>query len=226
MDLKTHYNILYTDSIRKIRNDDYEIDPLINSSSDNRFGITLLIRPPDDIKNNIQKFLNEFKSIDPKQYYYQNSDIHITVMSIISCYDGFELERINISEYIDVISKSLTKNPKINIDFKGITASTSCIMIQGFMNNESLNIIRNNLRKNFKNSNLQQSIDKRYSIQTAHTTVIRFQEKLKNKSDFLNAIEAYKNYEFGSFEVNELELVYNDWYQKEKLVKKLHEFNI
>src|SRR5690606_1236771 len=226
MDLEEHYNKLYTDSIAKIKDDPYEMDSLINSSADNRFGITLITRPPETVKNNIQTFLNELKSIDPHQYYYGNSDIHVTVMSIISCFDGFQLEHINISEYIHLISKSLIEKPNIEIEFRGITASPSCIMIQGFMNNNFLNIIRNNLRDNFKTSNLQQSIDKRYSIQTAHTTVVRFQNKMNNKIGFLKTIEAFKNYNFGSFEVKNLELVYNDWYQKEKHVKKLHEFSI
>ena len=226
MNLEAHYNKLYKESIKKIMDDTYKVDELLNSSLDNRFGITLLTRPSDDVKNNIQKFLNELKSIDPYQYYYDNSDIHITVMSIISCYDGFQLERINISEYIDLISKSLIKNSKTDIEFKGVTASPSCIMIQGFMNTNFLNLIRNNLRENFKNSNLQQSIDKRYSIQTAHTTVVRFQNKIHNKPEFLKIIEAFRHYNFGSFKVTNLELVYNDWYQKEKHVKKLHEFRI
>lgn len=226
MNLEEHYNKLYADSIIKIKDDNYEIDHLINAPSDNRFGITLLIRPSDAVKNNIQKFLNELKSIDPHQYYYGNSDIHVTIMSIISCYDGFQLEHINISEYIDLISKSLIKNSRIDIEFNGVTASPACIMVQGFMNTDFLNLIRNNLRQNFKNSNLQQSIDKRYSIQTAHTTVVRFQDKINNKPEFLKIIEAFKHYNFGSFEVKSLELVYNDWYQKEKHVIKLHEFSI
>ena len=226
MDLEEHYNKLYTDSIAKIKDDHYEMDSLINSSADNRFGITLITRPPETVKNNIQTFLNELKSIDPHQYYYGNSDIYVTVMSIISCFDGFQLEHINISEYIHLISKSLIEKPNIEIEFRGITASPSCIMVQGFMKNNILNIIRNNLRDNFKTSNLQQSIDKRYSIQTAHTTVVRFQNKINNKPEFLKLIEAFKNYNFGSFEVNNLELVYNDWYQKEKHVKKLHVFSI
>ncbi|MFI1772499.1 mutarotase [Thalassobellus citreus] len=226
MNLKEHYNNLYTESIQKISNNNYQIDDLIESSLDKRFGITLVIRPSIEVKNEIQKFLNEIKSIDPNQYYYQNSDIHITVMSIISCYDGFKLENIKQSEYIKIIEESIIKNSNLKIDFKGITASPSCIMVQGFMNNESLNNIRNNLRENFKNTTLEQSIDKRYSIQTAHSTVVRFKEKLNKKSELLKAVESFKNYNFGSFSVNNIELVYNDWYQKEKHVKKLFKFDI
>ncbi|WNH09374.1 mutarotase [Thalassobellus suaedae] len=226
MNLKEHYNNLYTESIKKITHDNYQIDDLIDASLDQRFGITLLIRPSIKIKNEIQKFLNQLKLIDPNQYYYKNSDIHITVMSITSCYEGFKLENINPSEYIKIIKESIITNSNIKIKFKGITASPSCIMIQGFMTNESLNIIRNNLRENFKNTTLEQSIDKRYSIQTAHSTVVRFKKKLNKKSNFLKTIESFKDYNFGSFSPKNIELVYNDWYQKEKHVKKLFKFNI
>ncbi|TGV03258.1 mutarotase [Flavivirga rizhaonensis] len=226
MNLKDHYNALYTESIQKISNDDYQIDHLIDSPLDKRFGITLIIRPSIEVKNKIQEFLNKIKVIEPNQYYYKNSDIHITVMSIISCYDGFQLKDINLSEYIKLINQSLNCNIDLEISFKGITASPSCLMVQGFMNNNSLNIIRNNLRENFKNTTLEQSIDKRYSIQTAHSTVCRFSKKLNQKSEFLKSIEHFRNYDFGSFKVKNLELVYNDWYQKEKHVKRLFDFSI
>ncbi|MEP1489210.1 MAG: mutarotase [Algibacter sp.] len=226
MNLKTHYDNLYKDAIQKIQNNEYLIDTAIHSPQDNRYGITLLIRPPEVIKNEIQKFLNQLNAIEPNQYYYRNSDIHITVMSIISCYDEFELKDIRLEEYIKIIEDSFIKPPNIEIEFRGVSASPSCVMIQGFLSNNSLNIIRDRLRENFKLSNLQQSIDKRYSIQTAHSTVVRFTEKLNKKAKFLNAIESFRNHKFGIFKPENLELVYNDWYQKKERVKSLYKFNI
>lgn len=226
MSLQEHYNSLYKKSIKCIENDNYIIDDLIDSSSDKRFGITLLIKPSIEVKNDIQKFLSELKAIDPNQYYYENSDIHITVMSIISCYDGFELKAIDTSKYITIIKESILKASNLRIEFSGISASPSCIMIQGFMNNQSLNEIRNQLRIKFKNSTLQQSIDIRYTIQTAHATVVRFKEKINDKSKFIKTLEKYRTYNFGTFDVKTMELVYNDWYQKAKFVKKLAEFSI
>ena len=95
MDLETHYYQLFTESSKAILDKNYVIDTTIDAENDNRFGITLLIRPPESIKNKIQSFLNELKKDDPTQYYYPNSDMHITVLSIISCYDGFGLNQIN-----------------------------------------------------------------------------------------------------------------------------------
>ncbi|GGW99959.1 2'-5' RNA ligase family protein [Salegentibacter mishustinae] len=226
MNLTEHYKKLYESSIINIENGDYRTDLLIDSPADRRFGITLLIRPPENVKNRIQLFLDELKQIDPSQYYYPNSDIHITVMSIISCYEGFRLDQISLPDYIDLIKESLSEIDRFEIKFKGITASDSGIMIQGFPQNDILNDLRNNLRTKFKNSDLEQSIDKRYSLQTAHSTVLRFRRKLQNKNKFLEIIEKYKNYDFESFEVKKLELVFNDWYQRKKNSKLLEKFRI
>jgi len=226
MNLTKHYNELYKTSIRKIENGNYQKDLLIDSPDDKRFGITLLIKPPEKIKKKVQIFLEEIKQIDPYQYYYPNSDIHITIISIISCYKGFQLDQISIPDYTDLIKRSLNKIDKFEMKFKGITASDSGIMVQGFPENEILNNLRNNLRTNFKNSDLEQSLDKRYLIQTAHSTIIRFRKKIQNKNEFLEIIEKYKNYDFGSFEVKKLELVFNDWYQRERNSKILEKFEL
>ena len=224
MNLENHYKKLYNESINKISSDNYQIDNLIDSEKDKRFGLTLLIRPSNEIKKEIHKFLKKIKEIEPNQYYYPNSDIHITVMSIISCYNDFDMSKIDIQKYIELTKKCLLKGIDLNITFKGITASPSGVMIQGFMNNNELNDIRDRLRKEFKNSNLEQSLDKRYSIQTAHSTIIRFKTELSQKEKFLEILDKNINYDFGTFKVNKFELVYNDWYQREQYVKKIYEF--
>ncbi|MFV5693748.1 2'-5' RNA ligase family protein [Flavobacterium sp. LT1R49] len=224
MDLKQHYTALYNESIEKIVTDTYQIDNQIDSLSDNRFGITLLIRPDSQTKKNIQSFLDELKQIDPEQYYYPSSDIHITVLSIISCYDGFDLATISIPDYVAIIEKSLTGIQDIAINFQGITASPSAIMLQGFTNSNSLDNLRNNLRTNFTNSGLEESIDKRYSINTAHATVARFRKEINHKEKWIETLEKYRNFDFGKFKVGKYHLVYNDWYQRKEFVKELHEF--
>lgn len=224
MNLENHYKKLYHESINKISSDNYHIDTLIDSKNDRRFGLTLIIRPSNEIKKKIQNFLKNIKEIEPNQYYYPNSDIHITVMSIISCYSDFDMSKIDVQKYIDLTEKCLLKGIDLNITFKGITASPSGVMVQGFMNNNELNDIRNRLRKAFKNSNVEQSLDKRYLIQTAHSTIIRFRKELSQKEKFLELLDNSINYDFGTFKVNKFELVYNDWYQREQYVKKIHEF--
>jgi len=226
MNLTEHYNQLYKKSSKAILTEKYKLDLQINNPSDSRFGLTLLIRPSETIKANIQLFLEEIKAIEPNQYYYPDSDIHITVMGIISCYEGFTLDQINIPEYIDLIEQSLVELDQIEIEFRGLTASPSAIMIQGFPTDESLNIFRNKLRESFKNSTLEQSIDSRYTIAAAHSTVMRFQEKLENTKQLIQVAEKFRDYNFGKFQVKKLELVYNDWYQREGNTIHLADFNL
>jgi 2'-5' RNA ligase len=226
MDLASHYTNLFTESCEKISNDNYVIDTQIDDLSDNRLGITLLIRPTEEIKNNIQLFLNELKEVDPSQYYYPNSDIHITVMSIISCYDGFDLNKITLQDYVAVINTCITGLNTSVINLQGITASPSAIMIQGFPNDTSINDLRDNLRAAFKQTSLEQSIDKRYSLSTTHLTVVRFRKPINNKDLFLKTLHKYRDFNFGKFEIKNLELVHNDWYQRAEFVKLLSDFKI
>lgn len=224
MNLTEHYNQLYKTSSDAILAENYTLDTQINNESDSRFGITLLIRPSETVKANIQLFLEDLKAIDGAQYYYPDSDIHITVMSIISCYDGFGLDKIKVHDYIEIIEKSLIEVNQVNIEFRGVTASSSAVMIQGFPSDKTLTAFRNKLRDNFKESDLQQSIDSRYEITTAHSTVMRFQETLKNPEKLVQVLEQYRDYDFGEFRVEKLELVYNDWYQKSKNTIRLADF--
>jgi 2'-5' RNA ligase len=226
MDLSQHYNKLYKSAAPIIGSGKNEFDPLIDSASDSRRGISILWRPCKEIKNKVTGFLQKLKAIEPYQYYYPASDMHVTVMSIISCYCGFEEAHINPPKYIEVIQNSIAGFGRFKIEFRGITASPSCVMIQGFPANGVLNAIRNSLRDHFRSSELEQSLDKRYALQTAHSTVVRFRKPLEHPREFINKLELYRNYDFGTSEVESLELVYNDWYQRKNFVDKLHVFEL
>ncbi|MFZ1291544.1 MAG: hypothetical protein WAR79_15720 [Melioribacteraceae bacterium] len=226
MSLSQHYKNLFSEFLNKVKSTNVLVDELIDSENDTRYGITLLIRPPIFIKNKIQIFLDDLRKIEPIQYYYRNSDIHITVMSIISCHNGFDLSKINLEDYFSVISKSIENEKSFEIIFRGITATQSAIMVQGFWEENTLNNIRDNLRENFRQTDLEQSLDKRYSIKTAHSTIVRFRNDIKEKDKFIELLEKYRNYNFGKFGVNELEFVANDWYQKIEKVKLLKTFKL
>lgn len=226
MNLAEHYNQLYKTAAEAILSGKYNLDSHIKDSSDSRFGITLLARPSKKVNAEIQQFLNHLKAVEPAQYYYPNSDIHITVLSIISCYQGFNLDKIAVEEYIKTVQQSIIDLDEIIIEFRGVTASNSAIMIQGFPSDESLTALRNKLRENFKNTALEQSIDSRYSISTAHSTVMRFTEKLVNPEKLIEVTEEFRDYNFGIFKVEKLELVFNDWYQREKNTIHLKSFDV
>ncbi|GET28313.1 hypothetical protein [Prolixibacter sp. SD074] len=101
--LKKHYHQLYTESIDKIQDKGVVTDELLDDPSDDRRGITLLIRPRDEVKERIRGWLQVMQKEEPGQYYYPTSDLHITLLSVISCYSGFHPEQIDLPSYNQLI---------------------------------------------------------------------------------------------------------------------------
>ncbi|MBK0381632.1 mutarotase [Pedobacter sp. SD-b] len=225
MNLEEHYEQMWLHAQEKFKQNQLSLDQQINAKDDSRRGVTLIIRPTTEVLKSISKFLNELKEIAPNQYIYPVSDIHITVMSIISCYEGFKLENIQVEEYIKIIKSSLKNLPVEEIHFKGTTASDAGIMIQGFPKNGVLDKLRDILRVNFRQSDLESSLDNRYQIKTAHSTILRFESTVKKNDEFLKLLNKYRQFNFGTFEVHRYEFVFNDWYQKKELTKCLDILN-
>ncbi len=214
MNLKKHYDNLWYRSLSKFNNGVFEYDHLINSKNDTRYGVSLIMRPSNEIKKSIQKMFTKFRRLEPGQYYYPATDIHITALTLISGLQGFSLNQIQPAAYINVVEEALINKKAFNIRFSGITASPSCILLQGYPDNDTLQNIRYKLRELFATKGLHASIDKRYSLVAAHSTVIRFKEKINNSTAFINTIKAYRNTDFGWSHINTMELTYNDWYMK------------
>jgi len=226
VDLENHYKKLWNQSLQKFRSSEFEFDSLINSEDDNRYGITLLARPSKEVKRNISNTLKKIRSVAPHQHYYPESDLHVTILSIISCYSGFSLNQIDPAGYQKIVQSAIDSISTSEITFRGLTASPSCILIQGFPNSDQLNIMRNELREKFKNSTLQHSIDKRYQLQTAHMTAIRFKESFENTERFINKTTDLRDRRFGSSVIDEIELVGNDWYQQKEKVESIAKFSL
>ena len=224
--LDAHYHQLLENSLAHIQRHGFEYDPLIDSPQDNRYGITLLIRPSKEVNESVQRFLSRVKAIEPEQHYYPDSDIHVTAMPIISCYEGFTLRQIQVEDYIDLLRGCLNDLPRFSIAFKGVTASPSCIMIKGFPLDDTLEEIRSRLRRAFKSAPLEQSLDKRYPLQTAHSTVVRFKQPVIKQEAILVQLDQFQEFDFGEFEATELELVFNDWYQRKDQVQRLFTFKL
>ena len=214
MDLIQHYDAMRRAAFAQLQQHGPSVDPLIESARDTRRGITLLARPAEGILTRIAAVLADFYPSEPNQYYYPVSDIHLTVLSIISCYPGFALDDVQVAAYQDAARTIARQAVPFAIRFAGLTASPGGVMVQGVPQGEGLEQLREEARKVFRQSGLQHSMDLRYALQTAHATVIRFKSGLVNTAAFIKRVEQYKGLDFGVFTVDAVELVYNDWYQR------------
>ncbi|OKL40076.1 2'-5' RNA ligase family protein [Pontibacter flavimaris] len=226
MDLQTHYNKLWEKSRAGFEAGIFDLDPRIDAPTDDRLGLTLLTRPSSEVRERIRTFLGELQQVAPEQYFYPDTDLHITVLSIISCTSGFTLSSINAADYVQLL-ESITRHAKrFKVDFTAITASPEAVMVQGFPLDNSLQKLRESIRSAFSATSLLQSLDKRYTLKTAHATVLRFRAPVQQPEKLLRLLDKYRKYDFGTFEVEELELVYNDWYQRAEKVQVLGKFRL
>jgi 2'-5' RNA ligase len=226
MNLAEHYAAMREAAEPRLALGAADLDSLIDSPHDDCRGITLLTRPPTAITAAIEAMLMDFRLIDPAQYYYPASDIHLTILSIISCYAGFTLSTIEPEAYQAAVQTILRGCRPFMLTYEGITASPSGIMVQGFPQDDGLEILRASTREAFQSSGLQQSIDQRYSLQTAHSTIIRFRKPLADPALLLATIAEYTQYFIGTFEVTTIELVYNDWYQRARNTVLLQKYSL
>lgn len=222
--IRTIYDNLWQDALLQFNANTWQVDPYINAQQDYRRGLTLLARLSPEVRGRISDFLSTLRKIEPKQYFYPESDFHLTILSIISCYSGFQHNPQLDEEYIAAIRECLVELPPPSIHFQGISASPTCVIIQGFPGDDNLQILRKRLRNRFQNSHLPTAIDARYPLVTAHSTVLRFQSSPKNLPAFIAMLQKYRQHDFGRQSLDQLQFVANDWYLKLSATKILHNF--
>ncbi|WP_158858522.1 2'-5' RNA ligase family protein [Lunatibacter salilacus] len=222
--MQQHYDTLHDQALEKIQNSGFEFDRLIDDESDTRRGLTLLFRPEEHVLENVREFLRKVSGLEPYHYFYRNSDVHITVMPIISCYDGFTLDKVDPQAYIQLIGRCVEGISPFEVSFKGVIFSPSCIIIKGYPLDDSLDQLRENLRGEFPKVSLEQSLDKRYLLRTAHSTIVRFKKPLLHPEKMVEFVSANGELNFGVSTVRKLSFVYNDWYQREEKVTVLSDY--
>lgn len=215
------YQQMWHEALRQYANNGLVYDEYLNGRYDSRRGITLLSRLNASVSENIAAFLQEFDSVFPSQYLYPLTDFHVTVMSIVSCKEEYSIGTSEAEDYRCAVEEIVRKFPPITLTFRGITASPSCILLRGFTPCDTLRDMREAIRTAFKTNGLAHSMDSRYAIKSAHSTVIRYKTPIENPSGLIQFLKKHEEREFGTFEVNALELVFNDWYQSQEHTKRL-----
>lgn len=213
--LVAHYDAMRQAALPRLALGQPELDTLLdNPAADARRGITLLARPPQPLVAALAASMAELRALEPAQYYYPPGDIHLTILSLISCYPGFALTAIEPAAYGQLVAEALRGVPPLRVRFAGFTASAAGIMAQGFPLDEGLGELRQQLRVAFRASGLPQSIDQRYSLQTAHSTLVRFRAPLRQPARLVAWLRRHERGPIGEVELASVELVFNDWYQR------------
>jgi len=169
-------------------------------------------------------FLREIRRLEPDQYYYSPSEFHLTILSLFTATENFLPFCAQKERYIAAVDSAVQKTSPVRIIFKGITASSSAVMIQGFFETQKLNRLRDRLRRQLGARGLGKGIDQRYRLQTAHMTVVRFCAPLRHPEAFAQALEQARRRTFGAMAVRRFYLVQNDWYMSRRITSTLKRY--
>jgi 2'-5' RNA ligase len=223
--LKARYDQLWLETIGKIRAGRVESDPVLESRvQDQRRGLTVVTRPVPAVRRRVAAFLSQLRRIEPAQYYYSPSEFHLTILSLFTATVEHEPFFAQTERYISAVDSALRKVPPIRIEFKGVTASPGTVMIQGFIETDALNDVRDALRSQLKALGLADGVDRRYRLESAHMTVARFRAPLCEGKRFAAVLEMARGHSFGAFTIRRLSLVKNDWYMSHRVTETVKRY--
>lgn len=194
---------------------------LRDKNKDRRMGLSIIGRPGPAVGERFAAFLNQAKLVAPKQYFYRDSEFHLTVLSLFTATEAFERHWNNLVAYRAAVDQALIGGQAFTVHYRGITASKNAVMIQGFVQGPQLERLRASLRQALRVAGLGDGLDQRYAIETAHSTVIRFVSQPEELPQLLRLLGQNRTTDFGKTTFQSLQLVKNDWYMSEEKVEVL-----
>jgi 2'-5' RNA ligase len=219
------YDSLWQEAIRYFDEGQVKTDPyLLNKHNDRRRGLTVIARPSSEVIDKFCVLLRELTSTAPNQYLYQPNEFHVTILSLFTATESFEPYFDKIPLYRAALEPVMSEAKRFTVAFNGITASNSAVMVQGFPQCTQLNQLRDRLREKVKSEALGEGLDKRYRINTAHATIMRFRTQPQDLRHLIETLASYREYNFGQTTFQALQLVKNDWYMSSDKVEVLAEY--
>jgi 2'-5' RNA ligase len=219
------YNRLWREAIPRFKRGEPQLDPhLAGRASDRRRGVTLAFRPEPAVQTAVDLFLRQLAVAAPGQYLYRPDELHVTVLAVIPGSEAWREKIHDLAAIHAVIRKVLKHQQSFVIAFRGITASLGAVMIQGFPHGGALVEIRDELRRVLRKNHLGGDVDRRYKINTAHITVMRFGHARADWKAFADLLKANRQTDFGETRVRKLQLLWGDWYASAHTVRTIQEY--
>lgn len=221
------YEKLWQDAATAFERGEQKIDVhLPDKARDSRRGVTLVFRPPVAVRDAAADFISRLEVVCPRQYFYRREELHVTVLSIITMTELWREEMERFEKCRHIIGDVLNGQRSFKVKFQGVTASRDSVMIQGFPIGGGLAAIREALRGAFSRSGFGDMLDRRYKVTAAHISMMRFCRADANMKRLLAILKENRQMALGEYEIENLELIWSDWYASANTVKLLEEYRL
>lgn len=213
MDLEEIYNQKHKKGIDSIINGNEFLDENLNNNDDTRKGIHLLIRPSEKVIKSIQNKARELQHIDSNLYIYSPECMHFTLFSYINQTENFKYKKEQ-KELYQRLSKEIISNfKKFTISCKGLMLTDRTILVKGYPE-RTMNDIRKKIRETLYKNDI--SYTELYKDDICHLSLVRFKNKIANREKLVKFVTDNYDYNFGLFDVSEVELICHDWYDTKR----------
>lgn len=221
------YDCLWAEAQQAFQNGRVEIDPhLDKKAKDRRLGLTVIGQPAPAVQARFNAFLDQARQVAPGQYFYRDGEFHLTVLSLFTATELFEPHWHNLAAYRAAVDQAMLAKQAFSVHYRGVTASKSAVMVQGFAQGPQLDHLRAALRQALSDAGFGGGLDQRYAINTAHATVMRFKSQPDNLPEILALLRENRTTDFGSTTFRQLLLVKNDWYMSQEKVRVLARYHL
>ena len=216
------YDQLWADASVRLAAGAVAIDRhLAEREADRRRGITLIARPGPAAGARIAELIGELRAQEPEQHFYRPDELHVTVMTLVSASETFDLSHTPLAAYKAILAGLFARSCPFRINFRSVTASPGAVLVQGFVAGDRLNQLREEIRRELERAGLGESLDARYRIVTAHATIMRFRAPLRDPRQLAAQLCAARERTLGSTQVDPIDFVFNDWYMSHDRVRVL-----
>lgn len=220
--MKALYDQMWQEARAEFAAHRFEIDPMIDDPADSRRGLSVVFSPENEALEGLSRVQQELRKIAPEQYYATTEELHVTVLSLISCANGVHLNDIDVKRFTQVLESSLYAVAPFEVNFQGLTASPSCVMAQGFTQAGILERLRASLQQGIIEAALPHTIGRRYPARTAHCTLLRFRQAPSAPDRLVEQLALLRDRSMGRCRIPRVSLVFNDWYHRTAVVRELH----
>ncbi len=225
-DLRTHYDAMWDRAWPAVSQGDVECDRHLAGGLDPRRGLTLIARPGAALAARFEAVQDALIAADPHQYRQPLSDLHMTVLSLFTVTDDYAPHLARRADYAAAARAALEDLPAFDIDFEGITISRGAVLVKGFPRDGTLEALRARLRDALRARGLDGTLDQRYRLVTAHSTVLRFVAPPAGPARLAAVLAEMRDVPLGTMRVDSLQLVINDWYMSSAALEPVATFTL
>jgi len=219
--LQDHYDAMWDGAFPAVASGEVDCDTQLHAGSDRRRGLTLIARPGRALRARFDSLLDRLAIAEPEQYRYPAADMHVTVLSLVTVTEDFGPQLRRLDDYRAAVVAALDGLEAFEVDFRGITMSRGAVLAQGIPRGPALETLRERLRLQLGARGLDASLDQRYRLVTAHATLLRFVGPLRAPRRFAALLDSLRQAPLGCMQVNDVELVTNDWYMSSGSVERV-----